>query len=173
MVNNASPSSYPSQGPAIQSTGARLPGKRQNGIHHSGQIRPCVRPRRDAPSPPEREEHVQSRVRLSLLSTIRVISTHLIRSGNESFLLRHVPTAYFTLCSQYHPLELSGTRRLRMHVDYNDEKRVLVYPYFRGTLLELMGENPTLSDANRRTILRHVAEAIHELHSRDWIHLGT
>ena len=109
----------------------------------------------------------------SLLSIARVFSHHLVRSENESFLLKHVPKSYFTVCTQYFSLWFAGTRRLRMHVDCNDEERVLVYPYFRGTLFELIDENQDLSDANRKTILRYVAEAIYELHSRNCIHLGT
>jgi serine/threonine protein kinase len=84
-----------------------------------------------------------------------------------------VPWPYFRLCSQSFPLAFANTHRLRLHIDSgtNDEECVLVYPYFQGTLLDVIDEN--LSDTNRKTILRHVAEAIQELHSRDWIHLGT
>ncbi|KAK3897156.1 kinase-like protein [Staphylotrichum tortipilum] len=98
-------------------------------------------------------------------------NTFKAESGNEIFLLKHVPRPYFRLCSQWFPLAFANTHRLRLHIDSsaNDEERVLVYPYFQGTLLDVIDEN--LSDANRKTILRHVAEAIQELHSRDWIHL--
>ena len=68
--------------------------------------------------------------------------------------------------------EFSGTRRLRLVVDSSDEDNVLVYPYFRGSLFELIEANPDLSLANRKEILWHLAEAIRELHSRDWIHLS-
>jgi len=59
-----------------------------------------------------------------------------------------------------------------MHTDCNQEQGVLVYPYFRGTLLGLMKDDPPLSDAERKKILRGVAEAIGELHAKDWIHIG-
>lgn len=69
--------------------------------------------------------------------------------------------------------EFAGSRRLRMHTDCNPEQSILVYPYFRDTLLALIREDPELPFAERRKILRHVAEALSELHSRDWIHIGT
>jgi len=64
--------------------------------------------------------------------------------------------------------------RLRMHVDSNDEEKLLIYPYYRNTLLRLLQEDPEVSDAARKRILRQTAEeVIQELHSKDWIHIGT
>lgn len=65
------------------------------------------------------------------------------------------------------------SRRLRMHVDSNDEEKLLIYPYYQNTLLRLLQEDPEVSDAARKRILRQTAEAIQELHSKDWIHIGT
>jgi serine/threonine protein kinase len=60
-----------------------------------------------------------------------------------------------------------------MHVDSNDEEKLLIYPYYQNTLLRLLQEDPEVSDAARKRILRQTAEAIQELHSKDWIHIGT
>jgi hypothetical protein len=61
-----------------------------------------------------------------------------------------------------------------MHVDSNDEEKLLIYPYYRNTLLRLLQEDPEVSDAARKRILRQTAEeVIQELHSKDWIHIGT
>lgn len=59
-----------------------------------------------------------------------------------------------------------------MHIDYNEEEGVLIYPYFRSTLLGLIQGNPGFPLAERKKILRCVGEAIQELHSKDWIHIG-
>jgi tRNA A-37 threonylcarbamoyl transferase component Bud32 len=60
-----------------------------------------------------------------------------------------------------------------MHIDENQEESVLVYPYFRDTLLTLIREDQDLPLAERKKILRRVGEAIQELHSNNWIHGGT
>lgn len=69
--------------------------------------------------------------------------------------------------------EFQDSRRLRLHTDCNQEEGVLVFPYFRSTLLALIQDGPELSIKERKKILRHVGEAIQELHGRDWIHIGT
>lgn len=59
-----------------------------------------------------------------------------------------------------------------MHVDCNAEKHILVYPYFKGDLLALIRDDPYFPNAERKKILRHVAEAIKEFHDKGWIHIG-
>ncbi|KAH0284910.1 kinase-like protein, partial [Aureobasidium sp. EXF-3399] len=58
-----------------------------------------------------------------------------------------------------------------MHVDCNQDERVLVYPYFDSTLLALIKDDPDLIHTQRKKILRYTAEAIQELHSKNWIHI--
>ena len=65
------------------------------------------------------------------------------------------------------------SRRLRMHVDSNDEEKLLIYPYYRNTPFKLLQEDPEVSVAARKEVLRQTAKAIQELHSKDWIHIGT
>jgi tRNA A-37 threonylcarbamoyl transferase component Bud32 len=60
-----------------------------------------------------------------------------------------------------------------MHIDCNQEEDILVYPYFRSTLLALIQEDPDFPPAERKKILQRVGEAIQELHGKDWIHIGT
>jgi serine/threonine protein kinase len=60
-----------------------------------------------------------------------------------------------------------------MHIDYNQEERVLVYKYFRHTLLALIAERPHFPAAEVKKILRYTGEAIKEFHDKGWIHLGT
>ena len=60
-----------------------------------------------------------------------------------------------------------------MHIDCNEEESILVYPYFKDTFLALNQKDPDLPVLERKKILRLVGEAIQELHSKDWVHLGT
>jgi serine/threonine protein kinase len=64
------------------------------------------------------------------------------------------------------------SRQLRMHVDSNEDEHVLIYPYYQNTLLGLLQEDLNISDAARKKILQQTGEAIQEIHSKDWIHLG-
>jgi serine/threonine protein kinase len=59
-----------------------------------------------------------------------------------------------------------------MHLDSNQEEGILIYPFFKDTLLALIKKDPDLSVAGRKKILRCVGEAIQEFHSKSWIHLG-
>ena len=68
--------------------------------------------------------------------------------------------------------EFAGCNRLRMHVDYNEKDNTLVFKYFRQTLLTLIKDEPDFPIAEVKKILRYVAEAINDFHSKDWIHLG-
>jgi serine/threonine protein kinase len=60
-----------------------------------------------------------------------------------------------------------------MHIDCNQEDGILVYPYFRTTLLALVQEDPDFPPAERKKILRRTGEGIQELHGKNWIHIGT
>jgi tRNA A-37 threonylcarbamoyl transferase component Bud32 len=60
-----------------------------------------------------------------------------------------------------------------MHVDSEEDENVLIYLYYQHTLLGLLQEDSKISDAARKKILRQTGEAIRELHSKDWIHIGT
>lgn len=53
-----------------------------------------------------------------------------------------------------------------MHIDCNQEEGILVYPYFRGTLLALVQEDSDLPLAQRKKILR----SVHTPQSRDYYH---
>ena len=59
-----------------------------------------------------------------------------------------------------------------MHVDCNSKESILVYPFFRDTLLALIEGDPAFPPAERLKIKRGVGEAIQELHAKDWVHTG-
>jgi hypothetical protein len=59
-----------------------------------------------------------------------------------------------------------------MHTDCNQEEGVLVFPYFKSTLLALIQGNSEFPTEGRKKILRQVGEAIQELQNKDWVHLG-
>lgn len=80
--------------------------------------------------------------------------------------------SFFAL-SQTLKSEFAGTSRLRMHVDFNQEERILVYKYFRHTLLALITEYPDFPATEIKKILRCTGEAVKEFHDKGWIHLGT
>ncbi|EGY17006.1 uncharacterized protein VDAG_08170 [Verticillium dahliae VdLs.17] len=63
--------------------------------------------------------------------------------------------------------DLAISKRLRLHIDCNPEKNALIYPYFNGTLLDLVRHDSGLASTPRVKILRHIAEAIQELHAKD------
>lgn len=91
-------------------------------------------------------------------------------SQDQSFVVKRVSRPFLNLSLRL-AAEFSASRRLRMHVDCNEEELILVYPYYKTTLLDLIREDPNISDKARKTILRHTGEAIQELHSKDWIHI--
>ncbi|KAK3385633.1 kinase-like domain-containing protein [Podospora didyma] len=76
----------------------------------------------------------------------------------QSFVFKRVPRPFF---------ELS----LRL-ADDNQDEGILIYPYFKDTLLALIKKEPDLSLAGRKKILRCVGEAIQEFHSKNWIQIG-
>jgi hypothetical protein len=117
-----------------------------------------------------RENHKLS---ISKLSTFQApYPSFLLRSEDKSFVVKCVPRPFYDLSLRL-AAEFTGSRRLRMHIDYNQEESILVYPYFRCTLLALMKEDPDIPVAEREKILRHVAEALQEFHGKNWIHIGT
>lgn len=59
-----------------------------------------------------------------------------------------------------------------MHVDYNEKEHILVYKYYRHTLLALLSHYPDFPPAEIKKMLRCTAEAVKELHDKDWIHIG-
>ncbi|KAF2501016.1 kinase-like protein [Lophium mytilinum] len=91
-------------------------------------------------------------------------------SENESFVLKRVSRPFYDLSLRL-AAEFRNSRRLRMHVDCNQEEGILVYPYFRSTLLALQQEDPDMPATERIKILRRTGEAIQELHGKDWMHI--
>jgi len=62
--------------------------------------------------------------------------------------------------------------RIRMHVDHNEQEKVLVYEYFIDDLLYLVSNERGLPIKVRKLILREVGLALRDLHRKHWIHAG-
>jgi hypothetical protein len=71
------------------------------------------------------------------------------RSGKESFVFKRVPRPFYNLSLRL-ATEFSGSCRLRMHIDCNQEEGLLIYPCFRGTLLALIQDGLELPLAERK-----------------------
>ncbi|KAL2060791.1 hypothetical protein VTL71DRAFT_8843 [Oculimacula yallundae] len=90
--------------------------------------------------------------------------------GNEYFVYKRVSESFYTL-SQNLKSEFGGSSRLRMHIDYNQEERILVYKYFKHTSLALITEYPDFPAAQLKKVLRYTGEALKEFHDKGWIHI--
>ncbi|KAI1163243.1 kinase-like domain-containing protein [Nemania serpens] len=90
--------------------------------------------------------------------------------GNESVVFKQESKSIFNLSRRLAD-EFAGSRRLRMPIDFNPEDRIVVYPYFRDTLLDLMRADPAFPPAELKKVLRCVGEAIQEFHAKGWLHL--
>lgn len=107
-----------------------------------------------------------------LLSPTNSLTTSNISScDGQSFVIKRVSESFFQLSRELRE-EFADSRRLRMHVDYNEEQHTLVYKYFTSTFLALLGKHPNFPLAGIKKILRYTGEAIRELHAKDWIHIG-
>ncbi|KAI1509053.1 SPS1, serine threonine protein kinase [Pyrenophora tritici-repentis] len=91
-------------------------------------------------------------------------------SHDQSFVFKRVPKLFYDLSLRL-AADFPKSRRLRMHVDSNEDENALIYPYYQHTLLRLLQEDSKISNAARKEVLRQTGEAIRELHSKDWIHI--
>ncbi|KLU82947.1 serine/threonine protein kinase [Magnaporthiopsis poae ATCC 64411] len=91
-------------------------------------------------------------------------------SGGRSFVLKR-PFPHTYNRSLDFAAELAGSRRLRLHVDRDLDGEILVYPFFRTTLFDLIKEDPEFPVFERSKIITTVAEAIQEMHKNSWAHL--
>ncbi|KAH6723144.1 kinase-like domain-containing protein [Leptodontidium sp. MPI-SDFR-AT-0119] len=70
-------------------------------------------------------------------------------SENEFFVLKPVRRPFYEL-SRTLAAEFAGSRRLRMHIDCNEIEDILVYPYFRDTLLGIIQNDPDFPTTERK-----------------------
>ncbi|KAH9207186.1 kinase-like domain-containing protein [Leptodontidium sp. 2 PMI_412] len=91
-------------------------------------------------------------------------------SGNESVVIKQESKSIFDLSRRLAD-EFVGSRRLRMPIDFTPEDRIVVYPYFTDTLLDLMRADPAFPPAELKKVLRYVGEAIQDFHGKGWLHL--
>ncbi|KAI3400755.1 hypothetical protein diail_1964 [Diaporthe ilicicola] len=95
---------------------------------------------------------------------------HRAECQGQSLVTKRVPPSFFQL-SQELRKEFPHSQRLRMHVDYNEKEHVLVYNYYKQTFLALLSKYPAFPPTEIKKILRCTAEAVKELHDKDWIHI--
>ncbi|KAI0439081.1 kinase-like protein [Xylaria telfairii] len=97
------------------------------------------------------------------------LSIYKAESENKSFVVKRMHRTLYDLSLDLAE-EFRGSRWLRMHIDCNHEGGILIYPHYKSALLSLIQNNPDFSLLQRCKMLRNVAEAIEELHSKSWIH---
>ncbi|KAJ0162091.1 Serine/threonine-protein kinase ppk4 [Colletotrichum tanaceti] len=98
------------------------------------------------------------------------LSVFKAESDHKPFVVKRVPRPFYNMSLRL-ATEFAGSRRLRMHIDCNHDESVLVYPYYKSTLLSLIQNDPAFPTLERKRILRHTGEAIQELHSKGWVHI--
>ncbi|KAL8346355.1 hypothetical protein RB601_003908 [Gaeumannomyces tritici] len=103
-------------------------------------------------------------------SPYRPCSVVKAESGGQSFVLKCPLSYIYDKCRDF-AAEFAGSRRLRLHVDRDLDEQVLVYPFFKTTLFDLIAEDPELPIFERVKIMTTVAEAIQEVHKKNWAHL--
>ena len=90
----------------------------------------------------------------------------------QPFVLKPVSKSIFELSEELNT-EFGNSCRIRTHVDYNEEERVIIYEYFKDNLLSLVKNNPDLPTEARKFILRQLGLGLKDFHAKHWIHLGT
>ncbi|KAF1956011.1 kinase-like protein [Byssothecium circinans] len=98
------------------------------------------------------------------------LSVFKAESGGQAFVFKRVTRPFYDLSLRL-AAEFAGSRRLRMHIDFNQEEGILFYPFFKSTVLALIQDDADIPVAERKKILRCTGEALQELHSKDWIHI--
>jgi hypothetical protein len=98
--------------------------------------------------------------------------TNRCRCGDESFVLKRVSKATFHKSRQHLSL-FSGSTRLRLHVDGNEEELTLVYKWYKGNFFSFMKEynlSPPIEASNK--VLLETGKGINEMHVNGWMHMG-
>jgi hypothetical protein len=104
---------------------------------------------------------------LTWLSANKIISC-----GDRNFVLKRVPNSIFEQSLELKQ-EFPATWRLRLHVDDDKAEQTLIYDYFSDNLLSLVKNNPSMSVASRKRILRELGLALNEFHARKSFMPGT
>lgn len=93
----------------------------------------------------------------------------LVSSGNKDFVLKPMRPNIGRNADAV-ATDFSSSRHIRTHVDYIEEENALVFPYFMGDFMSLMQKDDEIDFRERIKVLRHVAEGLHELHTKGWSH---
>ncbi|TQN70115.1 L-type lectin-domain containing receptor kinase S.1, partial [Colletotrichum shisoi] len=93
------------------------------------------------------------------------------RGGDSApVVFNHVSDSIYKL-SQRLGTEFADCHWLRMPIDYNDDEYIVVYPYFKDTMLNLVRADPDFPEGALKKALRHVGEGLREFHAKGWLHL--
>lgn len=104
-------------------------------------------------------------------SVLRPNEHDTVAKGSHLSVTKRVSPSFFQL-SQELRKEFPHSQNLRMHVDCNKREHVLMYHYYKHTFLALLRQYPNFPPTEIKKILRCTAEAVKELHDKDWIHIG-
>lgn len=74
-------------------------------------------------------EHFQSRVRYINLTLRTALDKSHSRSHHQSFVFKRVSQPFYDLSLRL-AAEFPESRRFRMHVDFNEDEQILIYPYY-------------------------------------------
>ncbi len=67
----------------------------------------------------------------------------------------------------------AGSRRLRLHIDENEEERTLVYKYLKGNLFHFMNAYNGQPDMEATLqVMWETGKAVEELHEKNIMHMG-
>ncbi|KAI0189918.1 protein kinase [Xylaria flabelliformis] len=99
------------------------------------------------------------------------LSVFKAESENKSFVIKRVLRPFYNRSFRL-AAEFTGCRWLRMHIDRNQEEVILIYPYYKSTLLSLIRNNSDFHLLQRYKVLQYVVEAIEELHNKSWIYIS-
>ncbi|KAI0198201.1 kinase-like protein [Astrocystis sublimbata] len=110
-------------------------------------------------------------VPISLSSAQHFFTSHDFSRRNESVVVLKHEGKYIYKLSRGFADEFAGSRRLRIATDFAPEDHIVVYPYFKCTLLDLMRTDSEISTEEKKKVLRYVGEAIQEFHANGWLHL--
>ncbi|KAK5093758.1 hypothetical protein LTS08_008822 [Lithohypha guttulata] len=98
------------------------------------------------------------------------LDVYLAHCENRPFVLKPVSPSIFELSKELKH-EFEENYRVRTHIDYNEEERILIYEYFMDNLLSLVKNNPELPIEARKSVLRELGLGLKDIHAKNWLHL--
>lgn len=94
------------------------------------------------------------------------------RCEGQSVILKRVSEHVYGMCQKLNA-RFAGSRRLRLHIDQNEEERTLVFDHLRGNLFHFMNaynQVPPVEITNQ--IMWEIGKALEEMHDGKMMHAG-